>query len=142
MVQQTPISQATFLEVAPFLLVDDVFASAEYYRDKLGFAFDAFFGQPPAFVILQRNTTRLMLRQVTASARPGARSNTQLLEHALDMYFWVSDVDALAAEFRQRGADIIEGPYDSDGGPGRRELLVRDLNGYTLCFGRVLGWPE
>lgn len=142
MVQQTPISNATFLEVAPFLLVDDVFASAEYYRDKLGFAFNTFFGQPPTFVILQRNTTRLMLRQVAPSARPGAQSNQLKLPHALDVYFWVSDVDALAAEFRQRGADIIEGPYDSDGGPGRREMLVRDCNGYVLCFGRVLGWPE
>ena len=142
MVQQTPISNATFLEVAPFFLVDDVFASAEYYRDKLGFAFDTFFGQPPSFVMLQRNTTRLMLRQAPANARPVARPNPDRMPHALDCYFWVSDVDALAEEFRKRGADIVEGPFDSDGGPGRREMLVRDLNGYLLCFGRVLGWPE
>ena len=24
---------------------------------------------------------------------------------------------------------------------GRREMLVRDLNGYLICFGEVAGWP-
>ncbi len=30
------------------LLVKDIFESAEYYRDVLGFSFDQFFGDPPA----------------------------------------------------------------------------------------------
>ena len=141
MAQET-IGQTVFLEAAPFFLVDDVFATAEYYRDKLGFTFDTFFGEPPAFVIVKRNTTRLMFRQVPAAARPAPRPNDQRMRHALDAYIWVSDVDALAEEFRARGANIEAGPYDSDGGPGRREMSVRDLNGYLLCFGRVLGWPD
>ncbi len=138
---QLPISQATFLEVAPFHLVDDVFATAEYYRDKLGFSFDTFFGDPPAFVILKRNATRLMFRQVPERARPAARPNTDKFSETFDIYIWVSDVDELAEEFRKRGAEILAGPYESDG-QGRRELMVRDLNGYVICFGRVLGWPD
>jgi Glyoxalase/Bleomycin resistance protein/Dioxygenase superfamily len=139
---KTAIGQSVFLEAAPYFLVDDVFATAEYYRDKLGFHFDTFFGEPPAFVIVKRNTTRMMFRQGPEARRPAARSNVELLPHALDAYIWVSDVDGLAAELKGRGADIVNGPHDSDGGPTRRELLVRDLNGYVLCFGRVLGWPE
>ena len=139
---ETTASQVVFLEAAPFQLVDDVFATAEYYRDRLGFAFDTFFGEPPVFVIVRRNTARLMFRQVPDKARPAARPNVKRMAHTLDIYIWVSDVDALAVELRNRGADILAGPYDSDGGPGRRELLVRDLNGYHICFGRVLGWPD
>lgn len=139
---QIPISQAVFLEAAPYHLVDDVFATAEFYRDKLGFEFETFFGDPPSFVILKRNTVRLMFRQSTKATHPVARPNEKTMEHALDIYIWVSDVDTLAAEFKHRGADIMAGPYNSDGGPVRREMLVRDLNGYVLCFGRVLGWPD
>ena len=137
---RTGMGETVFLETSPYFLVDDVFATAAYYRDRLGFQFERFFGEPPSFVIVKRNATRLMFRQAGPEARPAARSNVALLAHALDAYVWVSDVDALAAELKERGADVIEGPFDSD--PGRREMLVRDLNGYVLCFGRVLGWPD
>lgn len=136
------IGQAVFLDTSPYFLVDDVVATAEYYRDKLGFQFRAFFGEPPAFVIVKRNTTRLMFRQPSPAHRPAAHSNVAILPHAFDAYIWVSDVDALASELKDRGADVISGPYDNDDDGGRREMLVRDLNGYVLCFGRVLGWPD
>ena len=35
--------------VAPYFIVDDVVATANYYRDELGFTYDRFFGEPPAF---------------------------------------------------------------------------------------------
>lgn len=136
------IGQSVFLAAAPYFLVDDVFASAEHYRDKLGFHFETFFGEPPTFVIVKRNMMRLMFRQATNAPRPIARPNFDRFKHAFDAYVWVSDVDNLAAELKDRGADIIEGPFNSDVGGERRELLVRDLNGYILCFGRVMGWPD
>ena len=138
---QMPLSQAVFLEAAPFLLVDDVFATAEYYRDRLGFHFDTFYGEPPEFVILKRNATRLMLRQAPQSARPAARPNVERHKHTFDVYIWVSDVDELATELKDRGADIVAGPENAEEGESRRELLARDPNGYLICFGRVLGWP-
>ncbi|AOS46260.1 Glyoxalase-like domain protein [Lacunisphaera limnophila] len=49
-------------------------------------------------------------------------------------YFWVNDVDALHAEFTQRGARIDYGlgnkPY------GIREFGVQDLDGHDLAFGQ------
>ena len=66
------MAKAIFLEAAPFLLVDDVVKSGEYYRDVLGFNLGRYFGDPPGFVIMQRNTARVMLRQAPASARPAA----------------------------------------------------------------------
>ena len=136
-----PDGQSVFLEAAPFFLVDDVVATAAYYRDKLGFTPGPFFGDPPGFAIVRRNTTRLVFRQVPESARPAARPNADRMRHTLDAYIWVSDVDALAEELRRRGADILSEPEESESA-GRREMTVRDLNGYHLCFGFVLGWPD
>jgi len=33
--------------IAPYLVVDDVVATANYYRDKLGFGYERFWGEPP-----------------------------------------------------------------------------------------------
>lgn len=131
------MSHAVFLEAAPFLLVDDVVKAAEYYRDKLGFELGRYFGSPPGFVIVRRNTARVMLRQT--SSHPALHSNVTKLADALDLYVWVSDVTALADELRNRGATITGEPELED---GRREMFVRDLDGYLICFGEVENWPH
>lgn len=135
---QEPEHEAVFLEAAPFLLVDDVVKSGEYWRDVLGFNLGRYFGNPPGFTIMQRNTARVMLRQAPAAARPAAVTNTAKMHEALDLYIWVSDVTALAEELKRRGADIVNPPELED---GRREMLVREMNGYLICFGEVRGWP-
>jgi hypothetical protein len=132
------MAQSVFLEAAPFLLVDDVVKSGEYWRDVLGFNLGRYFGSSPGFTIMQRNAARVMLRQVAADARPGAISNTTKLHEALDLYIWVSDVTALHDELKQRGAEIVNPPEVED---GRNEMLVRDCNGYLICFGEVPAWP-
>jgi catechol 2,3-dioxygenase-like lactoylglutathione lyase family enzyme len=132
------MTKSIFLEAAPFLLVDDVVKSGEYYRDVLGFNLGRYFGDPPGFVIVQRNTARVMLRQAPASTRPAAIANTSKMFEALDLYIWVSDVTSLVEELTKRGADIVNPPELEE---GRNEMLVRDLNGYLLCFGEVPGWP-
>ena len=43
----------TMNRAAPYFLVDDVFTTAEFYRDVLGFTFDEFFGDPPSFTIVK-----------------------------------------------------------------------------------------
>jgi hypothetical protein len=47
---------------ASYFLVDDVFATAEFYRDVLGFTFDEFFGVPPSFVMVQRDDVSIMFQ--------------------------------------------------------------------------------
>lgn len=133
-------AKTVFLETAPFLLVKDVIASAEHYRDRLGFSIGRYFGEPPAFVIVKRNATRIMLRQGVEDAERKLRSNAEVFAEAIDLYVWVSDIDALADELRKSGAEILDVPNDSD--TWRREMIVRDLNGYRLCFGQVTGWPD
>jgi catechol 2,3-dioxygenase-like lactoylglutathione lyase family enzyme len=119
---------------APYFLVDDVFATAEFYRDVLGFTFDEFFGVPPSFAIVDRDDVRIMFRQVRPARPPVARPNRSVMDETFDVYIYVSDVDRLAAELRAKSAEIVEGPVNRI--YKMRELLVRDCNGYVLAFGQ------
>ena len=42
-------------------VVDDVVKSAEYYRDVLGFSFNRYWGEPPCFVMLERDGVQFFL---------------------------------------------------------------------------------
>src|SRR5579863_5650956 len=118
----------------PYFLVDDVFATAEFYRDVLGFTFDEFFGVPPSFAIVDRDDVRIMFRQVRPARPPVARPNRSIMDETFDVYIYVSNVDRLAAELRAKRAEIVEGPVNRI--YKMRELLVRDCNGYVLAFGQ------
>ena len=119
--------------VAPVLLVKDVVAAAEHYRDKLGFQFPRFWGEPPAFVILNRDRMHLMLKQAEDPAHvvPHWRVSDKLWS----AYFWVANVDALHAEFVKRGANIDYGPCDQP--YGCREFGIQDIDGHDIGFGEV-----
>jgi hypothetical protein len=73
---------------APYFLVDDVVATAEYYRDVLGFSVDEFFGVPPSFTIVSRDSIRILLRQVRPARAPVARPNRSVMDETFDAYVW------------------------------------------------------
>ena len=58
--------------IAPYLIVDDVVATANYYRDKLGFRYERFWGEPPCFCMVCRGGVIIMLSQLpkTGLMRP------------------------------------------------------------------------
>lgn len=120
--------------IAPYFLVDDVVSTANYYRDKLGFAYDRFWGEPPGFCMVWRRGVVIMLSQ-----QPGGRPNRMVDPEgaAWDAYVWVDDADALYAELTSAGVKIArpicDQPY------GCRDFDVEDCNGYRLCFGTDLG---
>lgn len=122
--------------IAPYFIVDDVVASANYYRDKLGFQFERFWGEPPCFTMVWRRGVVIMLSQVE---KPGLARPNHVAEggDAWDAYVWVDDADALLAEYRAKGVkitrDICDQPY------GCRDFDVEDINGYRLCFGHDTG---
>jgi catechol 2,3-dioxygenase-like lactoylglutathione lyase family enzyme len=134
MTTKQALGECTMQRVVPYFLVEDVFATAEFYRDVLGFGFNQFFGDPPSFTIVERDDARIMFRQVRPARAGVARPNRAIMDETFDAYIYVSDIDQLASELRAKNADIIEGPvgriYDM------RELVVRDCNGYVLAFGQ------
>lgn len=119
--------------IAPFFLVDDVVSSANFYRDKLGFAYDRFWGEPPGFCMVWRRGIVIMLKQM-----PGGRPNRMVDPEgeSWDAYVWVDDADALYAEFTSSGVTIArpicDQPY------GCRDFDIEDCNGYRIGFGTVL----
>jgi catechol 2,3-dioxygenase-like lactoylglutathione lyase family enzyme len=122
--------------VAPYLIVDDLVASAAFYRDKLGFRFDRYWGQPPSFVMVWRDNVTIMLKSL---GRPGMARPNRLVDAdaSWDAYVWVADARALYEEFRSRGVTIAR-PIE-DQSYGCRDFDVLDNSGYCLCFGQDLG---
>ena len=58
--------------IAPYFIVDDVITTANYYRDKLGFHYERFWGEPASFCMVTRNGIVIMLAQLvkTGVTRP------------------------------------------------------------------------
>ena len=129
------MAQPRLTRVMPGFAVADVFETAEYWRDVLGFSFEGVYGNPPSFVMLDRDDVRVSMRQVKPEALPARSANPA--DGPFNLYLYTNDVRALAEELRAKGADIVEGPVDRPIYNGR-ELIVRDLNGLMLCFGQLL----
>jgi len=122
--------------VAPFFLVDDVIATANFYRDKLGFRFDRFWGDPPGFCMVRRGGITIMLKQTES---PGVMRPNNVAEDEghWDAYIWVDAADPLFAEFQAKGVTIARAICDQP--YGCRDFDVLDCNGYRLCFGQDIG---
>ena len=115
--------------IAPYFIVDDVVASANFYRDKLGFHYERFWGEPPCFCMVKRKGIIIMLSQIARSGGPKPNSKVE----AWDAYLWVDDADGLYAEFKAKGVRIQRELCDQE--YGCRDFEVEDCNGYRLCFG-------
>ena len=128
------MKDARLVGSAPILLVADVVASANYYRDKVGFDYERFWGEPPDFCILWRDDFHLMLSQ--------AQDPKFIVPHHTvacnlwNVYFWVNDADALYDELKRRGARIDYELCDKE--YGCREFGIQDLDGYDIAFGQEL----
>ena len=117
---------------APILLVADVVASAEYYRDKLGFTYDRFWGEPPCFCMPHRDGHVVMLSQV--EDKKHIVPHYKVVQSMWNIYFWVDDVERIHDELKGRGAtidyDLCIQPY------GCKEFGIQDLDGYDIAFGQ------
>jgi predicted enzyme related to lactoylglutathione lyase len=128
--------RAPHWHVAPYFLVDDVVRTANHYREVLGFAYERFWGDPPAFCMVRRGGIVIMLSQPATPGRMRPNHRAEPDSDAWDAYIWVDDADALHAELRARGASIVRGLCDQ--AYGCRDFEVEDGNGYRLCFGHDL----
>ena len=119
--------------VSPYFIVDDVVATANFYRDKMGFQYGRFWGEPPSFCMVGRGGIIIMLSQLdkTGVMRPNSMADPD--GEVWDAYVWVENSDALYEEFKGKGVkiarDICDQPY------GCRDFDALDCNGYRLCFG-------
>ena len=122
--------------VAPYFIVDDVVRTAEYYRDRLGFGYDRFWNDPPAFCMVRRNGVVIMLAQLEGGGLMRPNHVVDPEGGAWDAYIWIDDADALHTEFQSKGVTIARPPCDQP--YGCRDFEVEDCNGYRICFGHDL----
>jgi predicted enzyme related to lactoylglutathione lyase len=121
--------------VAPLFIVDDVVATANFYRDKLGFHYDRFWGDPPGFAMVHRFGITVMLKQLAAGLkRPNSTIDPD--GELWDAYIWIEDADRLYEEFKSKGVKIARDICDQE--YGCRDFDIEDCNGYRLCFGQDL----
>jgi uncharacterized glyoxalase superfamily protein PhnB len=115
-----------FLDVAPVVPVDNLADAIEFYRDRLGFEETFTWGDPPYYAIVKRG--------------PGVAIHLSEREDMSEkiqprmVYVFVADVDAVYAEYKERGLKMFSPPADQD--YGMREFEVRDNTGHFLVFGR------
>jgi uncharacterized glyoxalase superfamily protein PhnB len=123
-------AKAKCKSVSPHFVVPDVVASAEHYRDFLGFKILSYFLDPPVFAVVARDDVVIHFGKSDNGALPSPNVTRRSI--GLDAYIWVNDLDALYAELQGRGAKIIEPPamrvYKC------YELVVEDNFGFRLCF--------
>jgi|SRR5687768_6836831 len=117
--------------VAPILLVKDILATAEYFREKVGFEVDLY-NEPPTFGIAERDSIRLMITQCAEPTPP----HWKVVEKMWNAYFWVDNADELYKELIERGAIIDYTIYTTPW--GTREFGIQDLDDYDIAFGQVL----
>jgi predicted enzyme related to lactoylglutathione lyase len=119
-----------FGTVAPQFIVADVVATAEYYRDVLGFTISDYFLDPPIHAIVTRGQSQVFLSAATGNV---GSSNRSLKPAGIDAYFRVTGLVLLAEEIRTNGGMIVEGPVTRS--YEVCELVVKDPNGFVLVFG-------
>jgi len=118
---------------ATVLIVDDVAASLEYYRDQLGFEGKTWEVNPTHYGYAERGGCHVHFCHVDG-ARPKP-NHVAFPPDMFDLYVYVDDVEALHEELAGPGADILSPPVNTE--YGLREIRVADPNGYVLAFGKL-----
>ncbi|HWZ99757.1 MAG TPA: VOC family protein [Candidatus Dormibacteraeota bacterium] len=122
---------AKLTAICPQFIVPNVVATAEYYRDVLGFKILGYFLDPPVFAMVARDVAEIHFGKIDAGAAP-APNLTRRKGLGIDAYIWVNDLHVLHAELKERGAKIVEGPVQRI--YNCFELVVEDFNGFRLVF--------
>lgn len=123
-----------FLQVTPFMHVEDVDAAVAFFTDILGF--EVPFRQP-GYAYVHRETVgfRILESRGEDGAPPGNRR--------FAYYIDVRDVDAVHAELKPRLDTLpdgqVKGPIDQP--YHQRELLVLAPDGNILAFGMAIPKP-
>lgn len=123
--------KVNFKKIATQFVVEDVVATAEYYRDVLGFEILGYFAEPPVYAMVARGGVEMHFGK--ADGRGVSKSSTEFRRVGFDAYIWVDDIHGLFEELKAAGANVVEGPvkrvYEST------EVTVKDCNGFTIVFG-------
>jgi catechol 2,3-dioxygenase-like lactoylglutathione lyase family enzyme len=120
-----------FIQVTPFLHVQDLDAALSFFVDLLGFAVPY---RQPGYAYVHRDTVGFrLLESKEATIKPRGAGG-------FAYYIDVRDVDAVVAELTPRLAPLppedVQGPVDQS--YGQREFMIRAPDGGILVFGQAI----
>jgi len=106
--------------IVPILRVENLAASARYYRDVLGFSLDWGDAETDDMVSVSRNDHAIMLCQ-GGQGQPGT-------------WIWigVDDIVPLFADLQRKGVRFLQPPTER---PWAYEMQIVDPDGHVLRFG-------
>lgn len=122
----TATSRLTAL--APQFLVDDLERAIAFYRDVLGFRFDA--PWQGFYAVGERDGMQIHLKE--APKNPSERAHRRDNEH-LDAYGDIDGIDAFYAQCVAQGATILK-PLAATAW-GTKDFYLADPEGYIIGFG-------
>jgi catechol 2,3-dioxygenase-like lactoylglutathione lyase family enzyme len=123
------MSEVVLKPAVPILFVQDVTASAAFFREKLGFEIDFLYGTPPFYGSVSRGEACLHLRFVHQPNFPElAGREVSLILATIE----VSDVHGLFEEFRERDVVFPQMPTRQEW--GGTDFHVRDPDGNVISF--------
>jgi catechol 2,3-dioxygenase-like lactoylglutathione lyase family enzyme len=126
---------SNFIQVTPFMHVEDLGRALKFFNDILGFKTLLHFDN---YAYIHRETVGFRLLQQTGldGAPPGNRR--------FAYYIDVHDVDQLYAELKPKldtlPKDDVHGPMDKS--YGQRELLILAPDGNLIAFGHAINGNE
>jgi len=125
--------------IAPSFIVDDLQASLDFYRSKLGFQVTYTGGGDGVgedfFGIVERDRVMIMLKAVAPEIHP--QPNRSRHEWApWDAYVHTSDPDSLYSEYVAKAVPMHR-PLGNNS-DGLRGFEINDNSGYVIFFGRPL----
>jgi catechol 2,3-dioxygenase-like lactoylglutathione lyase family enzyme len=127
---ESSFSRAVLTSAEPQLFVADLEASCDFFSDKLGFAIDFVYGDPPFYGQVRRDAARLNLRHVD---HPVLDQALREREDLLSAVITVDDVKQLYLEFQSAGLLFHQAlrrePW------GAETFIVKDPDGNLVLFG-------
>ena len=123
------MSGRELLPHAYVLAVHDLAGSTAYFTDVLGFSKE--WDDGDNWQALVRGQVRLMLGRC-----PDALAPAELGDHRYFGFFVSDDVDALHAEFKQKGALVLSDPADKPW--SWREMAIATPEGHRMMFAQAL----
>ena len=113
----------------PVLFRRDVGASAQFYRDQLGFVIDFLHGHPPFYGAVMREGAILHLKFVH---EPVFASGRVEREELIMAFVSVDNIKALFAEYAAKNVSITQSLTKQAW--GGTDIHVRDLDGNRIAF--------
>ena len=114
-----------YRSTVPVIATANVRASIDYYVSVLGFREHFTFGDPLEYAGVERDGVQFY---ITLDEKFASTIHASMLHP--EVFLWVTDVDAVFADHKARGAKIAEPianrPWDA------RQYVIEDPNGYFI----------